>query len=170
MGSDFSYHSLLSNNKTPVHTGTGGSSRGTTQLGRLRDPLTPTIIGSPANAGAAVRTTGRKINLTLRSPERLGRELRPVSAGSGSQSAPASPCRLSPGYFPSSLLFDWLACWLLLSAEKGTCQGTVTEGAYRPAPGCPKQALRGTTGLPCTDTPSSRCWGRRQTYSRRREW
>ena len=38
------------------------------------------------------------------SPERLKRELRSVSAGCGSQSVPASPCRLPLTYFPLSLL------------------------------------------------------------------
>jgi hypothetical protein len=37
-----------------------------------------------------------------RSPERLGRELQPVSAWKGSQSMPLPPCRFPPTYFPSS--------------------------------------------------------------------
>jgi hypothetical protein len=80
--------------------------------GRAKQPA----IGSPANAGAAVQTTGsKKIRLGLlfdRSPGRLGRELRPASAGRGFQSMPAASLSASasnlrsPGLLSSVVAFD----------------------------------------------------------------
>ncbi len=65
-----------------------------------------TLVSFPCNAGKAAQTNenGRKKQRPYRSPEQLRRELRPVSAGYGSQSLPVSPCRLPLTYFPPSLL------------------------------------------------------------------
>jgi len=54
--------------KTPVHTGTGANSRGTTQIDHFMVHFLPTIIGFPDNAGIAAWATDF-------SPRRLKREL-----------------------------------------------------------------------------------------------
>ena len=63
----------------PSTNGTGGNSRGTTQINHIRRlrlviHFVPTIIGLPCNAGIAVQTTAISLG-------RLGRELQLVSAG-----------------------------------------------------------------------------------------
>ena len=74
----------------------------------------PTIIGLPRNAGIAVRTT-------VISPERLERELQLGSTERTFQQGCASLAE-SASLLSSVIAFDWLACWLELSAKTTACQ------------------------------------------------
>ena len=78
----------------------GRGNRGTTFIGRagaLLDPLNTNnlaVIGCPGNVGPDGSDYQQ-----LPSPERLGRELRSVSAGSGSQSCPNRPVNFRQSTF-----------------------------------------------------------------------
>ncbi len=54
----FVEHNALRQTKLPSNEGTGGDSRGTTQIGQSAHS-SPTIIGYPFNAGTAAQTTER---------------------------------------------------------------------------------------------------------------
>jgi len=85
-------------------------------------------IGSPANAGAAVQTTGSNkiLNRILfdRSPGRLGRELRPASTGRGFQSMPTASLSVStsdlcsPGLLSSVTAFDGVFLTFIIPKNK----------------------------------------------------
>lgn len=92
--------------------------------------ITPTAgqsrpaIGFPANAGAAVQTTGSNELLHRstfdRSPGRLGRELQPASTWRGFQSMPSASLsvsantRCSPGLLSSVVTFDGMFLILII--------------------------------------------------------
>lgn len=88
---------VVKQNARPVK---GRGNRGTTFIGRagtLHNPLitnNPREIGCPGNVGRDGSDYQQ-----LPSPERLGRELRLVSAGSGSQSCPNRPVNIRQSTF-----------------------------------------------------------------------
>ena len=88
---------IVKQNTRPVK---GRGNRGTTFIGRtgtLHDPLNTNYlaaIGHPGNVGSYGSNYQQ-----LPSPERLGRELQSVSAGSGSQSCPNRPVNFRQSTF-----------------------------------------------------------------------
>jgi len=77
-------------------------------------------MGSPSNAGATARATTPQGD----SPERLGRELRPVFTEGGFQPVPTPLWRLPPTYFPpSSPLKKFYRCALNSLQNAGFVKG-----------------------------------------------
>lgn len=73
-------------------------------------------------SSASPVTLGLRFRTTANSPEQLERELRLVSAGPKFQHVSCASLAASAGLLSSVIAFNWLACYLELSAKMTGCQ------------------------------------------------